>query len=143
MSIWFKNYSLEEVISMTDKYMSQHLGLKLLELGDDFIKASLPVNEKTKMPLGLLHGGASCFLAESLASYASFLSINPEKTTMVGLEINANHIKSVSNGEVFGVCRPIHLGRSTKIWDIKITDAEDDLVCISRMTVATFPSKKL
>ncbi len=142
MRIWFQDYSLEQAIEMTDRYMAKTLGLQLIELGEDYIKATMPVDDRTKMPLGLLHGGASCFMAESLASYASYFCINPAETNMVGLEINANHIKSVTEGQVMGICRPIHLGRLTKVWEIRISDETDELVCISRMTVATFPKKK-
>lgn len=136
MSIWFKPYTLDGIINLVDKHMAKHIGIRLREIGDDFIVATMPVDDRTRMPMGLLHGGASCVLAESLASYAAYLCIDPEKQTIVGLEINANHIRSVSEGWVTGTCKPIHRGRSTHVWDIRISDENDKLVCVSRVTIA-------
>jgi len=136
MSIWFKPYTLDSIIKLVDKHMAKHIGIELREIGDDFIVATMPVDDRTRMPLGLLHGGASCVLAESLASYAAYLCIDPDKQTIVGLEINANHIRSLSEGWVTGICQPIHRGRSTHVWDIRISDENDKLVCVSRVTIA-------
>lgn len=141
MSIWHQKLTLETVNQVAQKNMFKYLEFEITEIGDDFLQAKMPVNDKTKTPFGLLHGGASCVLAETLASMASFCCVDPEKTNVVGLEINANHVKSAVDGFVIGTCRPIHLGKSTKIWDIRIENEKKELVCISRMTVATFPKK--
>jgi 1,4-dihydroxy-2-naphthoyl-CoA hydrolase len=141
MAIWFKPYTLDNVAKLVDKYMAKHIGIELQEIGDDFIKARMPVDDRTKMPLGLLHGGASCVLAESLASYAAYFCIDPDKRSIVGIEINANHIRSLSEGWVTGICKPIHRGRSTHVWDIRISDQNDKLVCVSRVTIAIISKK--
>jgi len=116
--------------------MGEHIGLNLTELGPDFLKATMPVDHRTKQPYGLLHGGASCVLAETLGSVASALVINPEKFICVGIEINANHVRSAREGLVTGNCTPIHLGASTHVWDIRIHDEKNRLICVSRLTVA-------
>ncbi len=116
--------------------MGEHIGLSLTELGVDFLKATMPVDHRTKQPYGLLHGGASCVLAETLGSVASALVVNPEKFICVGIEINANHIRSAKEGLVTGNCTPIHLGASTHVWDIRINDEKNRLICVSRLTVA-------
>jgi len=116
--------------------MQEFLGIEFLEIGDDFLKARMPVNERTKQPMGLLHGGANVTLAESLGSVASVMCIDLEKKSCVGLEINANHIRAVRSGYVYGITRPVHLGRTTQIWEIKIFDESDKLTCISRITNA-------
>lgn len=112
MRIWLNDYKLEDLNKLTNRNLVQHLGIQLIEIGDNFIKAKMPVDDRTKMPFGILHGGASCVLAETLGSYASTLCIDIEKQRAVGLEINANHIRSVSAGNVIGVVYPIHIGRS-------------------------------
>lgn len=142
MSIWFKPYILEEIATLTNKHLTRHLGIELQELGEDYIRARMPVDERTKMPFGLLHGGASCVLAESLASWAAFLCIDPQRQNMVGLEINANHIRSVAGGWVSGICKPLHRGRSTQVWDVRIEDEDGKLVCISRVTMAILEREK-
>jgi 1,4-dihydroxy-2-naphthoyl-CoA hydrolase len=114
-----------------------------VEAGDDYLKATMPVNDRTKQPLGILHGGASVVLAESLGSVASVLCIDMETKNIVGLEINANHIRSVKEGIVTGTAKPIHLGRSTQVWEIKIHNEQHQLVCISRITNAILERKKL
>lgn len=116
--------------------MVGHLDINITEIGDDFIKGSMPVDHKTHQPMGLLHGGASCVLAETLGSIAASLSIDTDKYFAVGLEINANHIRSVKSGLVEGIASPLHLGRSTQVWDIKIYSEDKKLVCTSRLTVA-------
>ncbi len=142
-SIWFhKNITVEQLAPLDGNTMSSHLGLKWEEIGDDFLKLSMPVNEKTKQPYGFVHGGASCVLAETVGSVASALVVDTQKFYCVGLEINANHLRSVSNGIVTAVCTPLHLGRSTHVWDIKIYDDKEKLYCVSRLTVAIIPGKK-
>ena len=116
--------------------MGSHIGLCFTELGADYLKASMPVDHRTIQPYGLLHGGANCVLAETLGSVASSLVINPNKFTCVGIEINANHVRSAREGIVTGICTPIHLGASTHVWDIRIHDQKNKLICVSRLTVA-------
>lgn len=114
-----------------------NLGIVLTEHGPDFLRATMPVDERTKQPFGLLHGGASVLLAETLASLGGYLCLDAESgQQLAGLEINANHLKAVTEGEVTGTARPIHLGRSTQVWEIRIEDAKGRLACISRMTGA-------
>ncbi len=116
--------------------MIGHLGIEITDIGDDFLIAKMPVDHRTKQPMGLLHGGANVALAESLGSYASTLLIDLAKQGVVGLEINANHIRSAREGYVYGKVTPIHVGRKTHVWSIEITNEEGKLVSISRLTVA-------
>ncbi|MBP6025082.1 MAG: hotdog fold thioesterase [Ferruginibacter sp.] len=116
--------------------MVKHLGMDWVAIGDYYIKMSMPVDERTKQPYGLLHGGASCALAETIGSIASQCVIDPDKFICVGIEINANHVRSARQGYVTATCTPLHIGASTHIWDIKIHDEREKLVCISRLTVA-------
>jgi 1,4-dihydroxy-2-naphthoyl-CoA hydrolase len=137
MSIWFQQQiQLADFKELGKNTLSDLLGMEFTEIGNDFIKASMPVDHRTKQPYGLLHGGASVALAETLGSVASGLVIDPTKFHCVGLEINANHVRGVSEGFVTGIATPVHIGASTHIWDIKIYDQKDKLVCISRLTVA-------
>ena len=122
--------------------MVEHLGIEFLELGEKFISAKMPVDHRTHQPMGLLHGGASIALAETLGSVASSIIIDMDKFACVGLEINANHIKSARSGFVIGKATPIHLGKKTHVWDIKIRNEDDELICISRLTVAVIEKKK-
>jgi 1,4-dihydroxy-2-naphthoyl-CoA hydrolase len=138
-SIWFKNdLTLEHVLAenLNAATMGTHLGMQFVELGNDFLKMSMPVDERTKQPYGLLHGGASCALAETVGSVASALVIDPAKFICVGLEINANHVRGVRNGLVIATATRLHLGASTHVWDIKIHDENNKLVCVSRLTVS-------
>ena len=116
--------------------MIDHLGIEFLEVGDDFIKAKMPVDQRTIQPFGLLHGGASVALAETLGSVAANLCVDRETKMCVGLEINANHIRPVTNGFVYGIATPIHIGFSTQLWEIRIHNEQEKLVCISRLTMA-------
>lgn len=135
--IWFnKRLNADYFKAMNDKTMGQHIGISFSEVGPDFLKATMPVDHRTQQPYGLLHGGASCVLAETLGSVASALVIDPEKFICVGLEINANHVRSARSGVVTGTCTPIHIGASTHVWDIKIHDEREKLICVSRLTVA-------
>ena len=121
--------------------MVEHLGIEFIEVGRDFITAKMPVDHRTVQPMGLLHGGASMALAETLGSVASSLVVDMNKYACVGLEINANHIKSATEGFVTGKATPIHLGRKTHVWDIKIKNGNDQLICVSRLTVAIIEKK--
>jgi 1,4-dihydroxy-2-naphthoyl-CoA hydrolase len=135
--IWFnKKLRLEEIQTLTPATMGVHLGMEWVELGPDFLKMRMPVDERTKQPYGLLHGGASCALAETVGSVASHLVMDAEKFICVGLEINANHLRSAKQGFVTATTTPLHLGSSTHVWDIKIHDEEEKLICVSRLTVA-------
>ncbi len=142
MSIWFnKNVSLEHIRPLGKGTMSEHLGIEWMEIGENFLKARMPVDHRTIQPYGLLHGGASCVLAETIGSVASALVIDDTANFCVGIEINANHIRSAKSGYVYGTCSPLHLGASTHVWDIRITDEKDRLVCVSRLTVAVMKRK--
>jgi 1,4-dihydroxy-2-naphthoyl-CoA hydrolase len=143
MSIWFKkDIKIEDFSSWVEHTMSETLGMKFIEIGDNYLKLSMPVDERTKQPYGLLHGGASVALAETVGSVASALVIDHTKHLCVGLEINANHVRSAREGLVIGTCTPIHIGASTHVWDIKIHDEKGHLICISRLTVAILERKE-
>lgn len=142
MRIWFnKDLSPEQLNEFGKGTMSEHLSIVWKEAGDDFLVATMPVDHRTTQPYGLLHGGASCVLAETIGSVGSAMVIDPAMYQCVGIEINANHIRSVKEGLVTGTARPVHLGKNTHVWDIRITDKEDKLICISRLTVAVIKRK--
>jgi 1,4-dihydroxy-2-naphthoyl-CoA hydrolase len=141
--IWFnKEVKIEDFKPLGPNTLGEHLGIEWVELGPDFIKAKMPVDNRTKQPYGLLHGGASCVLAETVGSIASALVVDHEKFMCVGLEINANHVRSAREGFVIGVASPLHLGSNTHVWDIKIYDEVQRLICVSRLTVAIIPRKE-
>lgn len=121
--------------------MVSHLGIEFIELGPDFLRGRMPVDGRTRQPFGLLHGGASVALAETLGSLAGNLCLDPGRNVAVGLEISANHLRQVTSGHVIGTARPIHLGRSTQVWDIRIEDEEGRMVCVSRLTLAVIPKQ--
>jgi 1,4-dihydroxy-2-naphthoyl-CoA hydrolase len=135
------NLSLETLNNWGINTMTDFLDIQFTKIGEDFLEATMPVNSRTKQPLGLLHGGANVVLAETLGSVAATLTVDKEKQYCVGLEINANHIKSVRDGLVRGVTKPIHLGKKTQIWEIKIFTESGDLSCISRITMAVIDKK--
>jgi len=142
MAIWKESINLESVNQRSIGTMAEYIGLKFTEIGDDFLAATLPVDQRTCQPLGILNGGASCALAETVASTAANYCVDQNKYYCVGLDINANHIRpGKTGGTVTGVARPIHLGRSTQVWEIKITSSENKLICISRLTVAVIARK--
>ncbi|MEP6747538.1 MAG: hotdog fold thioesterase [Bacteroidota bacterium] len=137
MSIWFKkDLSLADIVSLGKGTMGEHIGIEWTEAGEDFLAARMPVDHRTRQPYGLLHGGASVALAETLGSVAAAMVIDSNKFYCVGLEINANHVRSAREGFVTGIAKPIHMGASTHVWDIKIYDERQKLVCVSRITVA-------
>ncbi|MDA0780921.1 MAG: hotdog fold thioesterase [Rickettsiales bacterium] len=140
MTIWKRQYSPEQINRYSIGTMVEHLGIKITEVGDDYICGTMPVDKRTIQPYGILHGGASVVLAESLGSVAGNLSCD-EGFMCVGLEINANHIKSVSEGIVNGKASAIHIGKTTQVWDIKIT-TEQKNICVSRLTLAVIPKRK-
>ena len=136
MAIWHEPVKLHEVKSLVEVEMLSHLGIELLALGDDWLKGRMPVDHRTKQPAGLLHGGATCVLGESLASIASSLCVNLATHGVVGTEINASHIRSAREGWVYGICRPFHVGRRNHVWDVRITDENEKIVSVIRMTAA-------
>lgn len=136
MSIWFKPFSVDDLNNYQQQTLVSHLGIRYTEVGEDFIAASMPVDARTKQPAGILHGGASVALAETLGSTGANLVVDREKKLCVGLEINANHVRAMKDGLVKGVARPLHLGGSTQVWEIRISDEQDRLVCVSRITMA-------
>lgn len=127
--------TLEQLNERFDHTLAEVLGMRITELGDDYIKATMPVDRRTHQPLGLLHGGASAALAETIGSIASLLCIDTPNTYPVGIEINANHLTSVTSGLVTATARPFKLGRTIHVWSIEIRDEKDTLICVSRLTV--------
>lgn len=141
-SIWFqKTLKVADIQPLGKNTMGEHLGMVFTELGDDYLKATMPVDHRTKQPYGLLHGGASVALAETLGSVGAALTIDPLKAICVGQEINANHLRGVREGLVTGIAKPVHIGASSQVWEIKIYDEREKLVCISRLTVAVLKNK--
>lgn len=135
MRIWKKPISVEGLTLISKDTAVDHLGIEFLEVGDDFIRARMPVDKRTRQPYGLLHGGVSVVLAETLGSCgAAFTS--PEGHRAVGLDINANHLKGVTSGWVTGTVRPVHLGRTTQVWQIDMCNDAGALTCVSRITMA-------
>ena len=145
--MFFMNYKispeLEEKVSLlierTDNTLLKALGIEFSEITKNKVVASMPVDDRTRQPFGLLHGGASVALAESLASVAAWLNCDEKKFAVVGIEINANHIRAKREGVVSGTATPLHRGRKTHVWEIRIVDEEDNLICISRCTLGVIP----
>jgi 1,4-dihydroxy-2-naphthoyl-CoA hydrolase len=143
MSIWFKkDITLNDLKALGKNTLSEHLGMEWTAIGDDSLQMRMPVDHRTQQPYGLLHGGASVALAETLGSVGAALVVDASKFYCVGLEINANHVRSARNGFVTGIAKPQHIGASTQVWEIKIYDEREKLVCTSRITVAVlkYPS---
>lgn len=136
MAIWHQQPDLEKLNLRGKNTAVENLGIVITEVGDDYLKGTMPVDERTKQPLGLLHGGASVLFAESLGSIAANYCVNRDKSYCVGMEINANHLRSVKSGVVTGITRPLHLGATTQVWEIKIYNQVEKLVCVSRLTMA-------
>lgn len=138
----FKNNpTLEQINNFAKNSMIDYLGIELTEIGKNHLKAKMPVDYRTKQPMGILHGGASVVLAETLGSIGATFTVDKEKQYCVGLEINANHIKSSRSGFVEGIAKPLHIGRKTQVWQIKITNEEKQLICVSRITLAVMNIK--
>ena len=138
--IWFKPYKKEEIGFLLKNNMLAHLGIEIVELGDNFVKGKMPVDHRTVQPMNILHGGASVALAESLGSIGAYLVVDHTKFDCVGMEINANHLRPVSSGYVYGTAKPIHIGGKSQVWSIEITNEKGKLVCISRITMAVIPA---
>ena len=139
MSIWKQTADLDSINAWNAGSMVEHLGMRITEVGEDFLRGTMPVDARTKQPFGLLHGGASVALAESLGSLAGTMCIDATEQMAVGLDINANHVRAVTEGIVTGTARPLHVGRNTQVWEIRIEDERGRLVCISRLTLAIVP----
>lgn len=142
MSIWSVPVTPEQINATGENTMVSHCGIEITEIGEDFIKGTMPVDHRTVQPFGLLHGGASVVLAETLGSIAGGLTVKMGEETVVGLEINANHVKSARSGLVTGTATNIHIGKRTQIWEIRIENEDKELVCISRLTLAVIPVRK-
>lgn len=142
MKLWQRDYTLEELNRLNSGNLLGHLGIEFVAINSESLTARMPVDTRTTQPFGLLHGGASVALAESVGSVAAFLALRDENKTTVGLEVNANHLRPVIAGFVYGVARPLHLGRNTQVWDIRISDDHARLVCVARLTVAVVPRPK-
>ena len=142
MSIWLNAATVEQLNGGSENTMVSHLGIEITELGEDFISARMPVDHRTVQPMRLLHGGASVVLAETLGSIAGSLCVDLKSKAVVGLEINANHLRGAKEGEtVSGTARAKHIGRATQVWEIEIKNEKGKLVCISRLTLAVIDRK--
>ncbi len=134
--IWKMKPSRELIESFNGRSMESLLGIEITDIGDDYITGRMPVNEKTKQPMGLLHGGASCVLAETLGSIGGAFAVDPTRQKVLGLTLNVNHLRSVSGGYVTGTARPLDIGETTQVWEIKIVNEQQKPVCIGRLTLA-------
>jgi 1,4-dihydroxy-2-naphthoyl-CoA hydrolase len=141
MGIFQENISLETLNGLSKNTMAETIGIEFTAIGADFLEARMPVDSRTHQPYGLLHGGASVALAETMGSVAATSCVDVTRQFCVGLEINANHIKSARQGYVKGVARPIHIGKKTQVWEIRIANEKEELVCISRITLAVLDKK--
>lgn len=141
MVIWKKPVSVEGLNAFSANCAVSHLGIEFLEVGDDFLRARVPVDERTKQPYGLLHGGVSVVLAETLGSSGAYCAC-PEGYLAVGLDINANHLRSATSGWVTGTARAVHVGRTTQVWQIDMVNDAGELTCVSRITMAILPPRE-
>ncbi len=139
--VFLSRPSVDQLNAISKTTMVDHLGIEFTAVGEDYLEATMPVDHRTKQPMGLLHGGANVALAETMGSLAASLTIDLTRQVCVGLEINANHVRGVKDGKVKGVVRPIHVGKSTQIWEIKIYNESEQLCCISRITMAILDKK--
>ena len=136
-----KQEKLKRINDSIQNTMTSTIGIEITDIGDDFICGKMPVDERTVQPFGLLHGGASVALAETLGSIAGGIKVYSNNETVVGIEINANHLKSAREGWVYGKATPIRIGKKIQVWDIRITNESDELVCVSRLTLAVVKKK--
>jgi 1,4-dihydroxy-2-naphthoyl-CoA hydrolase len=141
VAIWKQSIELDRINAWNSNSLVEHLGMRVTEIGEDFVRGTMPVDKRTIQPFGLLHGGASVALAESLGSLGANLVLEAGKEMAVGLDINANHVRTATSGLVIGTARPLHLGRSTQVWEIRIEDEQQELICISRLTMAVIPRR--
>ncbi|HET8763860.1 MAG TPA: hotdog fold thioesterase [Rhodanobacter sp.] len=140
MSIWHNDIDLARIDGWRTNTLMEALGIRITAFGDDWLAGTMPVDRRTHQPYGLLHGGASVALAETLGSTAAMLTLDSAKYRTVGLDINANHLRSVRGGLVTGTARPFHRGHSTQVWEIRIEDDAARLTCIARLTMAVVPA---
>jgi len=140
MGIWQQDTDLACINGWAANTMLETLGIRYTGIGEDWLRGTMPVDARTHQPYGLLHGGASVALAETLGSSAAMLTLDPAKFRAVGLEINANHVRGVREGIVTGTAKALHIGRSTQVWEIRIEDERQRLVCVSRITMAVVPA---
>ena len=138
-----KHKILQRINDGVQNTMTSTIGIEITDIGEDFISGKMPVDERTVQPFGLLHGGASVALAETLGSIGGGIKVYKKNETVVGIEINANHLKSAQDGWVFGKATPIRIGKKIQVWNIEITNKDDDLICVSRLTLAVIPKKQL
>jgi 1,4-dihydroxy-2-naphthoyl-CoA hydrolase len=143
MSIWKQPVGLDRINAWSRNTMMETLGIVFTEVGDNFLRGTMPVDQRTHQPFGLLHGGASVVLAETLGSTAAMLTLDPTVEVAVGLDINANHIRGVKSGIVTGTATVAHIGRTTQVWEIRIENEEGSLVCLSRITMAVIAARKV
>lgn len=136
MVIWTQTPNLEQMMKASQNTAVHHMGIEYLEVGDDYVKGRMPVDERTVQPFGILHGGASVLLAETLGSMAANCCLKDPNTVAVGLDINANHIRPVSKGWVYGTARALHIGSATQVWEIRLENELGKTTCISRLTMA-------
>lgn len=136
MSIWFHQPTLEQLNEKARNTLLEQLEITFTDMGEDYLTATMPVDHRTVQPAGLLHGGASAALAESLGSFGAYLTVDARKFNCVGIEINANHVRAKTEGKVTGIARPLHFDRTLQVWEIRVTDEQEKLICISRLTVA-------
>ncbi|AND70808.1 esterase [Dyella thiooxydans] len=141
MSIWKQDIGVDTINGWSKNTLMEALGIRITERGEDFLRGTMPVDARTHQPYGLLHGGASVALAETLGSTAAMLTLDPTQELTVGLDINANHVRGVRSGLVTGTARPLHIGRTTQVWEIRIENEDGSLVCISRLTMAVVPAR--
>jgi 1,4-dihydroxy-2-naphthoyl-CoA hydrolase len=143
MSIWFASPSIEDANRRMQPVLGGHLGIRFTEFGADFLRGTMPVEPRTHQPMGILHGGASVVLAETLGSVAANYVVDPAKFYCVGQEINANHIRPVRSGLVTGTARAIHLGARSHVWGIELRDEKDRITCVSRLTIAVVEAQTI
>lgn len=136
MGIFKEATTVEALNAWSKNTLTEHLGIEFSTIGDDYLEARMPVDARTHQPMGLLHGGASVALAETMGSVAAMMCVDRSKQFCVGLEINANHLKGVRQGYVTGITKPIHIGKKTQVWEIRISNELNELVCVSRITLA-------
>ena len=142
MAIWYKTPTVEELNERGRNTAAEHMAIEITEIGDDYLKGTMPVDHRTVQPRGLLHGGASVLLAETLGSIAANYCVDADKAYCVGMEINANHLRGVKAGIVTGITRPLHLGQTTQVWEIRIFNQADKLICVSRLSIAVMFSPR-
>ena len=139
MKLELRQETLEDLNKLSNNTILEVLGIKITGMGEDFLEATMPVDHRTHQVYGIMHGGASAVLSETLGSIGAMLVVDPQKFRCMGIEINCNHIKAVKTGNVIGTARPIHTGRSTQVWQTEIKTETGELVCISRLTIAVVP----